>query len=127
MKIFIAGSINNISSIKKLMKIIEAAGHIIVHDWTGQFDEKRKQEFCLKDIEGIRECDVFIACMEHCKISCKGTLIEIGIALALDKKIIIIGGIDSIYMNHPNIRMFPFTSYYFMNNCESILKAYCDK
>ncbi len=128
MKVFVAGSINNINSIKDLMKSIKSNGHSIVHDWTEQFDETRKQEFCLKDIEGIKESDVLIACMENCRTMCRGTLIEIGIALALDKKIIVIGEVNSIYMSHPNVKMFPTMSCHsFTDNCKSILEIYCDK
>lgn len=128
MKVFVAGSINNINSIKDLMKSIKSNGHSIVHDWTDQFDERRKQEFCLKDIGGIKESDVLIACMENCRTLCRGTLIEIGIALALNKKIIVIGEIDSIYMSHPNVKMFPTMNYYsFTINCKSILNVCCDK
>ena len=128
MKIFVAGSINNINAIKELMKSIKENGHNVVHDWTDQFDERRKQEFCLKDIEGLKNCDVLVACMEDCRTSCRGTLIEIGVALALDKKVVVIGEIDSIYMSHPNVTMFPsMNCYYFMNNCDNILKTYCNK
>lgn len=45
----------------------------------------------MEDLKGVRDCDVLVAYMPDNSIFYKGAWIEVGIALGLDKKVIIIG------------------------------------
>ncbi len=109
MKIYVAGKWSESKGVKKVMEMLESRGHIITLDWTGHVHPDKSKEYAIEDIKGVRECDVLVACMWTPDIFYKGCWVEIGAALALDKKVVIIGHeVSSVFLGHPNVHVFNF-------------------
>lgn len=107
MKLYIAGKWSEREEIKKIMEMFELRGHIITVDWTNHIHSTKSKEYAIEDIQGVKDCDVLIAYMKTPGIFYKGCWVEIGAALALDKRVIIIGHeVSSVFLGHPNIHVF---------------------
>lgn len=86
------------------MDMFEARGHTITCDWTGHVHPDKSKVYALEDLEGIRACDVLVAYMPDPNVFYKGAWIEVGMALGLDKKVIIIGkDVTTVFLGLPNI------------------------
>lgn len=122
MRLYIAGKWSERDQVKKVMEMFESRGHIITCDWTrhiaperitkAQYDWSKNEDwaqnghktYAEEDLEGVRSCDVLIACMWDSTLFYKGAWIEIGIALGLDKEVIIIGeNITTVFLGLPNV------------------------
>ena len=130
MKIYVAGKWKEREKVKSIMDIFEARGHIITCDWTKHIAPERNERvggngiftkdydwsknvdwahnghktYAEEDLEGVKTCDVLVAYMLDSDVCYKGAWIEIGIALGLDKKVIIIGKeVTSVFLSLPNI------------------------
>lgn len=105
MKIYVAGKFGmgaELDAIRHVQTTLVAAGHSIAHDWTrvegtaeqGTWPADRRRVFralCAKlDIDGVRAADAVVVLMDDCAYSYRGTWTEIGAALGLGKRIIII-------------------------------------
>lgn len=135
MKIYVAGKWSERVQVKKVMDMFESRGHTITCDWTRHIAPERitkahgeglftkgydwsKNEdwaqnghktYAEEDLEGVRACEVLIACMWDSEIFYKGAWIEIGIALGLDKKVIIIGkDITTVFLGLHNVTVVQF-------------------
>lgn len=84
------------------------AGHTITHDWTASDgrnvtemtpEEKLtfRRECAYWDIKGVQECDLLFVIMNHNTYPYRGTFTEIGCALGLNKKIIIVCSSENNY------------------------------
>ena len=109
MKFYVSGKFIDGVDIRKLMTALEDLGHTITCDWTGHNKNEKGYpvQFTLDDTEGVRECDTFVGrFIDRWRYS--GALVELGMAIALDKKVYIIGsGADNcIFTNHPIIQHF---------------------
>jgi len=112
LKIYCAGKWKEREQVKKVMEMFEARGHTITCDWTKHIAPERDiqvgnhgiKTYAEEDLEGVRECDVLVAYMSNPDIFYKGAWIEIGIALGLGKKVIIIGkDVTTVFLGLPNI------------------------
>ncbi len=115
LKIYVAGKWKERKQVMKIMEMFEARGHIITCDWTKHiapegmdwaqdWAQNGNKTYAQEDLEGVRECDVLVAYMPDPDICYKGAWIEIGIALGLDKKVILIGvDITTVFLGLPNI------------------------
>ena len=107
MKVYVAGKWSERSKVRELMNAFELYGHEVTCDWTKHEDPCKSEEYSVEDINAIKECDVLIAYMPSANVFYKGAWVEIGAALALDKKVIIIGNkVSSVFLSHPNINYF---------------------
>ena len=107
MKIYIAGKWQERKNVRKCMEELVSMGHEITCDWTdheygsdGVIGDLSK--FAEDDMEGVRSCDIVIALMTE-GYHHKGSLCEMGGAIALGKRVYVIGNAaDScIFINHP--------------------------
>lgn len=89
MKIYIAGSWQDRVSIRNVMDTLENNGHVVTIDWTKHEDPGLGHEYCIEDICGINECDVFIMFLGETKSF--GKAFEMGYAHAKDRHIIVFG------------------------------------
>lgn len=130
MKIYVAGKWSERNRVKSIMEALESRKHTITCDWTRHIAPERitkahgdglftksydwsKNEdwaqnghktYAEEDLEGVRLCDVLVAYMPTPEIFYKGAWIEIGIALGLNKKVIIIGkDITTVFLGLSNI------------------------
>lgn len=104
-KIYLASKWENREAIKNMMSYIIGHGFKITTDWTTHTDFSQSQLYSMIDLDGVKDCDVLIV-YAPTKLPYKGTYVELGIALGLDKDIYIIGnGIDEcVFSKHPNIK-----------------------
>lgn len=88
-KIYIASSWDNREIVKHTMDALELRGHEITEDWTTHVYPELGEEYSLKDIKGINECNVFIMMLSSTKSF--GKAFEMGYAYAEGKPIFVIG------------------------------------
>ena len=109
-KFYVAGKFEDRARIKGLMKTITALGHEITTDWTThEIDSEDKlHEYALEDVSGVRDCDYYVGVFIDNSYRYSGALVELGVALGLDKGIVIIGhAIDScIFIKLPFVGRF---------------------
>lgn len=115
MKIYVAGKWSERDKVKSIMETLESKGHTITCDWTKHiapegitkntdWAQNGHKTYAEEDLDGVRLCDVLVAYMPTPEIFYKGAWIEIGIALGLNKKVIIIGrNITSVFLGLHNI------------------------
>ena len=89
MKIYIAGSWEDRIDIKGMMAVLKGYGHTITEDWTKHEDPTLGSEYCIEDIKGIDECDVFVMFLSDKKSF--GKAFEMGYAHAKGKHVIVFG------------------------------------
>lgn len=91
--------------VEELRKI---PGISVTHDWTLEKD-KPQREAAIFDMDGVVQCDIFVAVMDDLKYDYRGTFTELGGALALGKPILLVKGCDEQYARtncfflHPSI------------------------
>jgi len=91
-KVYIASGLENAPAVKALMADVLAAGHTITYNWTehGSVQDQgptRMTAVAMSEIDGVRAADVVVVLLP----GGKGTHVEMGIALALEKRIIVVG------------------------------------
>ena len=119
MKIYVAGSWEDRKDVKAIMWRLECDGHVITEDWTKHEDPALGHEYCIKDMQGIDECDVFV--MYLSKKKSFGKAFEMGFASAKDKHIIVFG--DPTLATSVFFKMSGTTSF---NNCEVLRMIFID-
>ncbi len=93
----------NKENARTAMNMLENAGHTITSDWTRHkttTDLKVLRHESVIDLQGVKDADVFILLWPG-RLGSAG---ELGAALALGKRAILVGGIDlssNVYFNHP--------------------------
>lgn len=113
MKFYVAGKWDDKPTARRVMREIRSGGHIVTHDWTTYevmyTDEEERMSVCAaKDIEGVRDCNILVAIMIDFDYAYRGTYTEIGAAIALRKKVYIIGpstttAANNCFWHHPDI------------------------
>ena len=114
-KIYVAGKWEDREEVKLLQTELIALGHEITCDWTIH-ELPEKEKYAIEDVEGVKACDGLIALMIY-DYQYKGSIAEIGMAIALDKPVLVIGAMfdSSIFANHPLVFI-----YYEIGNFEKI-------
>jgi len=110
-KFYVAGKWNDRRKVQAVQKILIAKGHKITVDWTIHVNPKDQsilQEWAVRDIEGVQNCDTYIGVFNNTTYHYTGALVEMGTALGLGKRIWLLGnGIAScIFLTHPLITGF---------------------
>jgi len=107
-KIYVASSLYNKTNVKALYKYLAYLQCTITYDWTthgGVNDEASLKEIGLKEYQGVVDCDVLVMLMP----ARLGSHVELGIALALCKPVIIITNGEDFekksfyFLDHVNI------------------------
>jgi len=69
MKVYVASRFSNREKVKNVMELFRKRGHEITVDWTSHKDlgdrgflgnEKVAEKYAKEDIDGVRNCDVFV-------------------------------------------------------------------
>lgn len=87
--VYVGTSLLNAKNAKDVIDRFTAAGINITYDWTkhGQvFDEKLLEEYGIAELNGVRDADLFFMLQP----GRSGTHVELGIALGLNKPVIIV-------------------------------------
>ncbi len=99
MKYYVAGKWQERDKIKDIMELLKKNGHEITCDWTlHEFDKNigvigtisQLCHYACEDLVGIDNAETCVFIFEN-DFKYRGTLVEFGMALALDKHIVIIG------------------------------------
>lgn len=107
-KIYVASSLYNKTNVKALYKYLAYLQCSITYDWTthgGVNDEVSLKEIGLKEYQGVVDCDVLVMLMP----ARLGSHVELGIALALCKPVIIVTNGEDFekksfyFLDHVNI------------------------
>ena|SRR5437762_12072580 len=105
LKVYVAGKVEDKERVREIQTQLRQVGHTITLDWTTASQDSRQQ--ALKDIRGVADADVFVGVFEE-DYAYRGTLVEMGAALALGKPVYILGNATTvrrcIFMKHPNVR-----------------------
>ena len=86
MKFYVAGKFEDKERVRLAQSCIEAAGHEITHDWTmakafgGPVEAK-------DDMEGVKDADALLFVNVDPDLPYAGSLVEIGMAIALKKPV----------------------------------------
>ena len=108
-KVYIAAKFRDRMTARYLMAHLRGKGHTITVDWTTheKSEEGYPVQFADDDLRGIDDCDMFIGVFVK-PYRYKGALVELGAALALEKKVCVIGdAIEScIFYYHPDVTHF---------------------
>jgi len=86
-KVYVAGSFKNRPKIKDIMDDIENWGFYIATDWTKHQEKGGARQYAEEDLDGLKECDCLIYCMDS--NHSRGKNFELGYITALGKPIII--------------------------------------
>jgi len=109
MKIYIAASIPRVQEAHDLGISLEKSGYEILSYWHKDISERIKTDYhstdrAITDKQGVQNCDIFIELVGDTNESRGGRHCELGLALAWEKKIILIGGVDDCIFTHlPNL------------------------
>lgn len=110
MKFYIASRFGNKEEVRKIIEFLRERGHDVSMDWTVHESIKpfeknmeRAKRYAIEDIDGVRDCDVFILISDEAGT---GMYIELGVAIALDKRIFVVGEHTerTIFYFHPKIQ-----------------------
>jgi nucleoside 2-deoxyribosyltransferase len=126
-KIYVASSFVNQSEVKQAMATLRSLGHEITMDWTAESEVgKDAQELaayrvqCAEaDFRGVRTADVVMV-INHPAI--KGGLVEMGMALALKKKVFVAfpGRVSNIFTYISGVE-----EYESLNETIQAIEEYC--
>src|SRR5574341_1710104 len=101
MRLYVAGKWAESAYCRDVMDMLKVLGHEITCDWTGHIHPEKSEKYALEDQEGVRRCDVLLALMPNPSIFYKGAWIEIGMAIAYGKKVVIVGEeVSSVFLGH---------------------------
>lgn len=101
MDIYVAGKTDDWERVRRIQETVTIElGHEITHDWTAKIEQdgedvglkagdRDRREWADDDQIGVKQADLVIVCVDYAGLS--GTLIELGMALAYEKDIIVVG------------------------------------
>lgn len=97
MRIYVASKFSRLKDVQLVQKVLQEHGHTIVGDWTkhtlantgGKAFLEGCRAFAEADREGVRQADALV--MLHDAAS-RGGFVELGMALAWGKLVVVLGG-----------------------------------
>lgn len=107
MKFYIASSLKNYQKVRELARLLKSAGWEHTYDWTlycpeNEIDLETLKSIGEKEYEGIKQADVVIILTPQGR----GTHTELGIAIALNKKIYLCHQDDTYFKCDDNTSTF---------------------
>ena len=98
-KIYLASSVEDKSIVKKIDEQIKEYNIEVIFKWWEFYpnSELDKENHINHSIKAIKECDLFVLYNSFNSKKTSGKYIELGIAIALNKPILCIGHITSIF------------------------------
>lgn len=110
MRVYISGAVDDVQRIRKLIQAVRGAGHEITLDWTQLSTQLPYLQHVVANrplaetlCNAVARCDVLVF-VDHS--AARGALVELGLALAHQKRIIVCGNIlDSIFYTLPLVEV----------------------
>lgn len=120
MKVYLAGRFSTRNRLFNLGKCLESYGHVIVSRWSlptsdhvkpvglsEQASNAERTRFAIEDIDDIDQCDWVVSLMEEPRNNSRGGRhVEFGYALALGKKLTIIGPRETVFHHLDEVEHF---------------------
>jgi nucleoside 2-deoxyribosyltransferase len=120
MNVYLAGRFHKRHVLHELGKFLEEHGHRVVSRWTlpntdhvnpaglsEQAADKERHRFAVEDIADIRHCDWMVSLMDEPRSKGRGGRhVEFGYALALYKKLTIIGPRETVFHHLAQVEHF---------------------
>lgn len=114
-KVYVAGKFAERRKVKSFMNQIKHFDCEITCDWTKHVAPEailNKTEWTYKghtyaqeDLKGVKDCKLLVALLDDYRLFYKGSWIEVGIAIGLNKMILLVGeDIETVFMGLPNVR-----------------------
>ena len=92
MLVYVAGKWEDKERVRAVMEELIATGHRVTHDWTTEEGSDSYTERALNDLRGVWFADALVIVAVNTELPYRGTLVELGAALALGKPVYVIGG-----------------------------------
>lgn len=108
-KIYVAGK--DMKRAQIVMDELRNDGHTITYDWIVSIDKGPLKEIAIAEAEGVRAADILVYLWEADQESAR---YEAGMAMGLQKPVIVPGKSDAFFFQLPNI--------YCVDNDEEIVK-----
>lgn len=89
--IYVAAKFEERERVKKIYSLLTEAGHKITHDWTNEKESDDPRLLAEQDVTGVVTCDTFVFLPPPKDLHGRGCWVELGIAIALDKTIYVLG------------------------------------
>lgn len=107
MKFYVASSLKNYEQVRELAGLLKDAGWEHTYDWTahcppGKLDRETLKSIAEKEVEGIARCDAFILLPPLGR----GAHTELGMAIALKKRIVLCHRDDALFQQEENVPAF---------------------
>lgn len=120
MKIFLCSRYSRRDEMRTIANELRRCGHTVTSRWLDtEWDRTDdsgsaaapsacREEFAVKDLEDVAASDCLIAFTEPPRSSGRGGRhVELGAALALGKRIIVVGYQENLFCHHPLVEFFP--------------------
>ena len=114
MKVYVAGGFKFKAEVRAVQDVLRHENHTITHDWTTfeHDDVGRTHAECARysalDMAGVRTADAVVVVIVDPAHPHRGTLAEIGAAIALKKQIIVLDCVDCGSGEHERLWQTPF-------------------
>ena len=104
MRIYVATKWEEATRAQAVMALLRDRGHVITYDWTVQEQESAQQ--AIADCEGVVSADLVILLLENPLLPYRGTWVELGIALAAQKPVLVFApkSLPCLFLQHPLVR-----------------------
>lgn len=105
-RIYIASRYSRKPEMLKYISVLESAGHTVQADWLQSNHDHTPSIDCAEiDITDVSACDIFLTFTEEPRTtnSRGGRHVEFGMALALKKRLIIVGPEENIFHSLPQV------------------------
>lgn len=112
-KVYVAAWFDWLQQAKAAASELERAGYIVTSPWiTGETNTAKGYPFqraALDDLQGVREADylMILTLPFGTFYNGGGRWVEFGYALALSKRMVVIGNHETIFCHLPNVRVYP--------------------
>lgn len=120
MKVYLCSRYSRRDQMRSVREELQRQGHVVTSRWLDtNWEEKDRsgsssaappayrQEYAVKDLEDVAAADCLIAFTEEPGVSGRGGRhVELGFALALGKRVIVVGRRENLFCHHPCVEFF---------------------
>jgi prepilin-type N-terminal cleavage/methylation domain-containing protein len=119
MKIFLSGRYSRRDRLRSLRQELERSGHTVTSRWldtswseadasgSSAAPAEYRAEFAIKDLEDVAAADCLVAFTEPPRSNGRGGRhVEYGAALALGKRVMVVGHRENLFYHHPAVEFF---------------------
>ena len=107
MRFYVAGKWEERKICRALMKELQRRGHGITRNWTKRLGTETDELIALCDEDAVLRADIVVIIALK-QLPYKGAYVELGIGLAADKQIVLIGqGFEGcVFIAHPAVKRY---------------------